>query len=510
MTDANKKNSGFSLRFKNKSKQAPEPLAHTTNIPTQQSTTNRNKLRKKQPASQYNNNLATSTNTDVAIRRSEQARARADLEYDRRQPSFPTVDVSKAFERDKQTGELIDHTDLLHNLIDHDISKVPTVQARPSVSDGTTRPGKLIVAKLKPSIWMQIIRDVSLADAASIAFSCKDFLKLLGHHPWNALRNNENSREKLEFLMRMDEQLPGHLLCFTCTKFHTRIQRGTESLKPANIANPIYNCPYASNPKTKIPRVRLTFGRTLPFPFVQLATRAHKYSSDYGVTTESLSRRYKDREPSTWSHQTRYAIIDGHLIMRVTSQTFATAGLPPAGLRHLLYSREDFVPYFSVCEHWRDGELMPLVKCALSHIPKPLEGSGVNRLAKEIELHMHRQSPIVSLCHQCRPMRRCPECPTEYLIEIRMAEDKSDPVNVFKQALIVTRWSDLGDGSSPWSPEWAACNGEAEFDSLKALGKRAISGKFESHVNGDAIPGQMILSLNPNNEKKGEAGHKWY
>lgn len=107
-------------------------------------------------------------------------------------------------------------------------------------------------------------------------------------------------------------------------------------------------------------------------------------------------------------------------------------------------------------------------------------------------------------------MRRCPECPTEYLIEMKMTEDRTDAVNMFKQALVVTRWSDLGDGSSPWSPEWAAINGEAEFDSFTAIGRRAISGIFESHFNRDLIPGHRIISMNPNKEKLGEAGHNWY
>ena len=111
-------------------------------------------------------------------------------------------------------------------------------------------------------------------------------------------------------------------------------------------------------------------------------------------------------------------------------------------------------------------------------------------------------------------MRRCPECPTEYLIEIKMAEDKSDPDprKLFKQALVVTRWSDLGDGTSPLSPEWAAgCAMEGfEFDSIKALGKRAVSGQFESEVYGDVIPGQRMLSMNPEKVKLGERGHEWY
>ena len=107
-------------------------------------------------------------------------------------------------------------------------------------------------------------------------------------------------------------------------------------------------------------------------------------------------------------------------------------------------------------------------------------------------------------------MRRCPECPTEYLIEVRVQEDKTDPRQLFKHAIVITRWSDLGDGSSPKSIEWAACNGEVEYDSFTALGKRAISGTFESKFTVDQIPGQKMVSMNPDKTKLGEKGHDWY
>jgi len=107
-------------------------------------------------------------------------------------------------------------------------------------------------------------------------------------------------------------------------------------------------------------------------------------------------------------------------------------------------------------------------------------------------------------------MRRCPECPSEYLIEMRMQEDKTDPTQLFKQAIVLTRWSNLGDGSSPASPEWAAIKGDGTFDSFTALGRRAISGIFESQFTVEQIPPQRIVSMNPNKENLGEAGHNWY
>ena len=422
---------------------------------------------------------------------------------------FPAIDVSQAWERDKQTGEQIDHTDMLHSLVDQDPLNPLSEQDQLVAAQASTQLGELLVSKLSPDIWQRVLNYLTPADAASLAFSCKAFRDLLGLESWNALNHPDNHHHKVSFLVCMDRCLPGHLFCFQCAMYHVRTQYGQESLKPTNIQNLLFNCPNSSNPKKGVSRTRLTFGRTLPFTFVQLALRGHHYSPSHGIAIESLFRRYKDRD-STWSHQTKYAIVNRHLLLRVVSTCFAPPGLPPAGERHLLYSREDFVPYFSVCAHWRDGELMPSVKCALRHIPKPLVGSGLKRVEEEVKYRLHRPNPIIILCSDCRPMRRCPECPTEYLIELKMAEDRSDPVNIFKQALVVTRWSDLGDGSSPWSPEWAACNGEAEFDSFTAIGRRAVSGVFESQFNGDLIPGQRILSMNPNKEKRGEAGHNWY
>ena len=151
---------------------------------------------------------------------------------------------------------------------------------------------------------------------------------------------------------------------------------------------------------------------------------------------------------------------------------------------------------------------MDLPKCALNHIP----------VVRDDVFHMHirkdKPAGVVTLCSECRPMRRCPECPTEYLIELKLVEDKEEPQGSFRrfnQGLIVTRWSDLGDGSNPiTSPEWAAVNGEKDdYDSFAEIGRRAVSGIFESAYS-DTIPGQRILSMNPRNIKKGEEGHSWY
>ena len=414
-------------------------------------------------------------------------------------------------ERDKQTGEIIDHTEMLHALGLTDSTAQVPILMRMQSHEGT-EPGESIISRLPENVWTDVYGRLSDADLAAMSFSCKPFHQRLdGEARFHKLTLEENLSQKYDFLQRLDKMLPGYLLCFDCQKYHKRVSPGEEKLVPVNVQSPVYDCPEVGNPNKINPRIRLTFDRILPLTFLQMAMRAEKFGAEYGIMLDTLSRRYKDKvEDSTWSHQTKFVVVKGHLLMRIMSSCYAPAGLPPAGERHLLYSRQNFIPFFSVCPHWQDGVLMPNVKCALRHIPKPLEGSGLNRVAREAKLHYNPDKPIIVLCSECRPMRRCPECPSEYLIEIRMTEDKTDPTKLFKQTLVVTRWSDLGDGTSPFTPEWEALNGKAGFDSVGALGKRAVAGQFEAEFNGDVIPSQNMLSMNPEKMKLGERGHDWY
>ena len=421
--------------------------------------------------------------------------------------SRTTVDQ---WDRDKETGERKDYTEMLHSLA-HRGSAESLVEKTQALFAGIPeQPAPEFFGRLPSKVWTQVVTYLEVPDASSLALSCKPFRDLIRADIWNQLKVGNNYDERIDFLRRLDKDLPNHLLCFPCAIYHVRTQKGEETLRPANVSNPLFNCPNAYSTEKKMSRTRITVGRTLPFAFAQLVTRAEAYSLPYGIPLNNLSRRWKDRD-GEWTHHTQYAIVNGHLLMRVISWAFATAELPPAGLRRLLYSPADnFAPYFSVCAHWRDGNLMPSVKCALGHQVKPPEGSGIAGAAARVNYRMHRPNPIISLCSDCKPMRRCPECPSEYLIEMRMQEDRNDPTQLFKHAIVLTRWADLGDGSTPKNAEWAAVNGEGPYDSFTKIGKRAISGVFESQFTVEQIPPQRIVSMNPNKEQLGEAGHNWY
>lgn len=421
----------------------------------------------------------------------------------------------------------IDHGEMMHGLAHHDsfdsLLNRANEQVDPYAARRRRRQGMIVspkhenrVASLSGELWKRIASFLDPVDAVYLALSTKTLSRKLGPTPFRRLNAPENRNDKHAFLHRLDERYPDQLLCFPCAKYHKRLHPGKETPKIDYVANPIFLCP---NVKASVlPRTRLTYNRQLTYAYVQLALRAARYGPSYGIDVNSLARRWKCKE-SGWSHRTHYMIHDGRLLLRVKSQHFTPPAkeLTETAERHILYDREEYVPFFSVCAHWRDGDLMKICKCMMSHVPAPPDPYH-KQLQRGFKVSKAAANPdfLVRGCDECRPARRCPECPTEYLVEVQMVEDPTDKVFTFKHAIVVTRWSDLGDGSSPYtSPEWAAINGlttgpdAGAYNSFSNVGRRAVGGIFESAISG-ATPGQRLLSLNPKNKKMGEEGHGWY
>ncbi|KAJ5168204.1 uncharacterized protein N7482_003798 [Penicillium canariense] len=411
---------------------------------------------------------------------------------------------------DSQLGEYRDFTTMIHSLglLEPDDTYGPA-----EIDNAYRKPGEEDIAKLSPEMWNYIAGFLNPTDAASLAFASITLYRRLGTQPFMLLERPENYNYKIDFLVGLDRSLPHHLLCFPCGRYHRRTQEGQERIRPAHVINLLYNCPNAQNSLNPPPKNRITHGRIMHFSFVQLTMRAHRFGREYGIQAEDLGRRW---QRDGWSFSSRFLIYEGRLLMRVKSQTFAEPGLVPSAQRLLLYSREDYCPYFSACAHWRDGELMPACKCALEHIPKPRDTGGLQGLEHKVKDRLQGRQfdphALTLLCGFCRPMRRCPECPSEYLIEVKISEDKSSPREiVFRQTIVVTRWTDLGDGTTPGGLEWGAINGKRDdYDSFAHYAKRGIASIFEAAFTADTLPGQRVISMNPNKKKLGEDGHDWY
>ena len=416
---------------------------------------------------------------------------------------------------DKDTGERKDLTDMMHAFTYNEaLDTVEENTDRKSADYDPSKPdGTATLGSASPEVWLQVADFLSPLDVANLSSTCRTLCARLGRQPYKLLINPANRPHRLDFLLEMDHKLPRHLFCFPCAQWHLRIQPGLETLKPHNVLNPLFECPNRTNMHLPPPRIRITDGRTLPFAFVQLARRSWAFGPEFGITHQSLARRWKEPH-SGWTHETMYHVTDkGHVLMRVKSQHYVEGGMTDAGKRMLLFSREDYTPYFSVCSHWKNGLLTSIPKCALDHIPFATEANTYAALQLRDKAVGRKATGIVHLCNRCRPMRRCPKCPTEYLFELKVLEDKTvrgfSPER-FKQALMVTRWSDLGPGRSPGDPEWAAITGENdEYESFLQIGARAVSGVFESAFT-DTIPGQRILSMNPKEVQADETGGNWY
>jgi hypothetical protein len=414
---------------------------------------------------------------------------------------------------DKDTGERKDLTDMMHAFtFSEEMDTIDEKVYEVSLDYDSSRPdGTAMLGNVSPEIWLRVADFLSPLDVANTASTCRTLCTRLGNHPHKLLLDPANRAHRLNFLLAMDHKLPRHLFCFPCAQWHLRIQPGLETLKPHHVLNPLFECPHRTNVHLPPPRIRISEGRMLPFAFVQLARRSWAFGPEFGIGHQTLARRWKDPY-STWTHDSMYHVTDqGHVMMRVRSQRYVEGGMTAAAKRLLLYSRGDYTPYFSVCSHWKDGVLMSIPKCALDHIPFIAQPEAYTQLKDKVT--GKKAVGVINLCSRCRPMRRCPECPTEYLFELKLVEDKTvknHSTERFKQAIIVTRWSDLGSGRSPDDKEWAAIAGEADtYDSFIELGRRAISGIFESAFT-DIIPGQRILSMNPKRVKADEVGGDWY
>lgn len=414
---------------------------------------------------------------------------------------------------DKDTGERKDLTDMMHAFtFNETMDTVEEKVYEESLDYDPSRPdGTAMLSGVSPEVWLRVADFLTPFEIANLSSTCRTMYTRLGRHPHKLLLDPANRPHRLNFLLAMDHKLPRHLFCFPCAQWHLRIQPGLETLKPHHVLNPLFECPNKTNVHRPPPRIRISDGRLLPFAFVQLARRSWAFGPEFGISHQTLARRWKDPY-SAWTHESMYHVTDkGHVMMRVKSQHYVEGGMTSAAKRMLLYSRGDYTPYFSVCSHWKDGILTSIPKCAVDHIPFNANPDAVAQLKDKVG--GRRAVGAVSLCNQCRPMRRCPECPTEYLFELKLVEDKTVKTlsaDRFKQALIATRWSDLGPGRAPDDREWASIAGEADgYDSFLEIGRRAISGVFESAFT-DNIPGQRIMSMNPKKVKADEMGGDWY
>ena len=263
-----------------------------------------------------------------------------------RRATAPTIDAQtgeRLYEFNSETSTLVgdrpayDVGELMHSLT-RDISNEDLAEIY-AQRDIYRPPGEGSIASLPADLWELIASYVSLADEASITFATKTLRdRLDGRSAWKQLSFAENKKERLDFLFRLDRQMPLHLLCSQCAQFHPRIQPGGEVFKPDFVNNPVFHCPRVKD--SWLPRSKITYRREMPFAYVQLATRQRNFGALYGITAAALDRRWRCPE-SGWTHASRHVVVKGHLLMRVVSQRIAPPNMMDTERRLLLLDRTD-------------------------------------------------------------------------------------------------------------------------------------------------------------------------
>lgn len=325
--------------------------------------------------------------------------------------------------------------------------------------------------QLPSEVWHMIASYLPSESAASLALTSRTMRLYLGTTYWQRLSSEDNRAKRATFLEHMDDQLPDHVLCYRCAKYHYRRNREREHwTQEYHHACPISEI--GTGPQ-------MTKYRVFPTELYQLTMRAHFYGVNFGIPLSALNRRWtSESSESGWRHHSRCAILDNHLFVKVQSIHWVEAKMSPSELRIVIAER--YGERFAHCKHI--GQTFDrFCRCAVRHV----RVSGIR----------------ASDCADCRPLRRCAQCPTEYLVEIKLLEDRNalDPLTRFRHALVVSRWSDLGNGSVA-SPEWLACNSAGDdqprwtTSGWNSARQRTIRSKFEAHL-GRRVPEVPALEL---------------
>ena len=317
-----------------------------------------------------------------------------------------------------------------------------------------------ILSTLPREVWLYISGYLEPQDAASLAFVNRETADRLGPFFWSPLKLPSNHAARAVFLEPMESKLPDHVLCKLCAIYHARHdpskRRDREVLRSLHDYNEKPLLATHCNSKAALPSTRITVDCVLPFHLAKLAMSTEHPPAPRRMLAAGLNRTWTPDNSvwadiasswtvdPTWKHRARFAISKpaqpnqpSQLLMKVTSTYYPRPNLTASEQRLILSCRKDYTANYTTCAHEAKGYILfKACKCALGHIP-----SG-------------RDAGLASQCSWCRPVYKCVLCPSEYLIQIKLVNQGPR----FCHALVVTRWTNLGECRSFEDPEWAACS----------------------------------------------------
>lgn len=301
---------------------------------------------------------------------------------------------------------------------------------RPPSVDQHENPGTTLI-KLPPELLHMITEHLLPNDTASLILCNHALLRTLGTRHWSSLhpgKGNEKYREL--FLTALTRDLPRHFFCHHCSRLHLQDNLGPPgpALQPKNRLLCIEHHLDAGNRLRQCVQVhRIESRYSFTFPHLQLAMKRHFYGIKHGISTESLSftevqvflgEDEIERVITLLSVEARICSKPTSLCLRI--QHWA---LISSTNRDMLLSKTGFV---QICDHLST------------------HSSEISRLVQSI---LEPRRPEVE--DQIRTeLFRCRRCNTNFQLEIKDLGDEG-------LALVITKWLDLGSGSTPTDSRWS-------------------------------------------------------
>jgi hypothetical protein len=275
-----------------------------------------------------------------------------------------------------------------------------------------------VLAKLPPELIIYVAEFLPPISATSFSLCCTQVYSLIAAQYLGTRRDNKGF-DSFELLALLERDLPNHLACYYCRKFH--------EMKHAE--RYIY---YFGNP-CWIANLRLSVMWYIhwDFSFVvfQMVMKRHRQGADCSSLLDLLS--WKERSyayPRDFKRMTSLCrIVDGSLLVR-SLLVFLVP--PPTDVPFESSSRFNICPHFYSAGAKVSDQTGGFIEYELSSWNRWL--AYWNRR----EIFHHRKGLV-----------QCKFCATEFRVDLKYFDEVG-------HMILFTRWQNLGEGRSPLDHQW--------------------------------------------------------
>lgn len=291
-----------------------------------------------------------------------------------------------------------------------------SLEAQPSNTVGTAESHQkhsstMTIEKL-PLEMLQMIASFLAPDSAACFILCSKFLqRAIGRRSWLDLRNQDQKKARLRFLIVLQRDLPEWLPCYHCEKLN-RFSLPPLPPPPWRYENE-HPCAYADGYLCLRPLLGMQF------QYAQMIMKLHKLRATENIFLDSLS----------CDHSFRYRghVADCHTSARIRKDELLVKIEWRIFIRHG-ESFEIGSLCQSLCPHWfcllDDDNLTRRIRCQMSHTPG-------------------------QTCPECTGMVQCQFCSTEFIVAFLNSNWSRKG-----QAIYLTAWKNLGPCDTPFQISW--------------------------------------------------------